>query len=360
MSKVRVGFIGAGRIADLHARGYADNPTGTLFAVADTSSGRADARADEWGADRSYEDYREMLADPDVDAVEILLPHFLHKEVAIAALEAGKHVSLQKPMGVNLEEADAIAEAAAKADVLFRVFDNFLSYEPYRFAKRLIDEGEIGDPLTFRVNVVNGNRAGGWDVPDESWEWRFDPSKSGGPPAILDHGAHLAASIYYFMGPVERVHTFNDFHDGTTRPYGGAPAMISFKFVGKFEGAQRFGSWAMTYSPDLQVPTDYYPGEEMIEIVGSRGIVWINRCSAKLLDAPPVSLYRDGKTRHFEEMEVDWGDSFRVGGEEFTNAIVNGGEIAMSAELARAVLAFQRAAILSAEEHREVAVSEMG
>ncbi|MCH8222921.1 MAG: hypothetical protein IH868_05865 [Chloroflexi bacterium] len=116
----------------------------------------------------------------------------------------------------------------------------------------------------------------------------------------------------------------------------------------------------MTYSPDLQVPTDYYPGEEMIEIVGSRGMVWINRCSAKLLDAPPVSLYRDGKTRHFEEMEVDWGDSFRVGGEEFTDAIVNGGEIAMSAELARAVLAFQRAAILSAEEHREVAVSEMG
>jgi predicted dehydrogenase len=355
MSKVRVGFIGAGRIADLHARAYANNPTGTLFAVADTSPGRAATRAGEWGADRSYADYREMVADPDVDAVEILLPHFLHREVAVAALEAGKHVSLQKPMGVNLGEADAIAGAAANADVVFRVFDNFLSYAPYRFAKRLIDEGEIGDPLSLRVNVVNGNGIGGWDVPDEAWAWRADPAQSGGPPAILDHGAHLAASIYYFMGPVERVHTFNDYHDGATRPYGGAPAMITFKF----EGAQNFGSWTMTHSPDLQIPTDYYPGEEMIEIVGSRGIVWINRCSAKLLDAPPVSLLRDGKTRHFEDMEVDWGDSFRVGGEEFTDAITNGSEIAMSAELARAVLSFQAAAMRSAEEHREVTVEEL-
>ncbi|MCH8228755.1 MAG: Gfo/Idh/MocA family oxidoreductase, partial [Chloroflexi bacterium] len=66
MPKVRVGFIGAGQIADLHARGYANNPTGTLFAVADSSPGRAEARANEWHAERSYEDYREMLADPDV------------------------------------------------------------------------------------------------------------------------------------------------------------------------------------------------------------------------------------------------------------------------------------------------------
>ncbi len=356
MSKVRVGFIGAGRIADLHARAYADNPTGELFAVADSSPGRAATRVKEWGSERAFEDYREMLADAEVDAVEILLPHFLHKDVTIAALEAGKHVSMQKPMGVDLAEADAIAEAAAKAGVVFRVFDNFLSYEPYRVAKRLIDEGEIGDPHGFRINVVSGEGVGGWEVHDEAFVWRADLAQSGGPQAILDHGAHLAASIYYFMGPVERVHTFNDLHDGTERPYVGSPLMISFKF----EGAQKFGSWSMTTSPEMHVPTDYYPGEEMIEIVGSRGIIWINRCSAKLMDAPPVSLYRDGKTRHFEDMEVDWGDSFRVGGEEFTAAIVNGGQPDMSAELARAVLAFQRAAILSAEEHREVAVKEMG
>ncbi|MCZ6538274.1 MAG: Gfo/Idh/MocA family oxidoreductase [Chloroflexi bacterium] len=360
MSKVRVGFIGAGQIADLHARAYANNPTGELFAVADSSPGRAEARAAIWHADRSYEDYREMLADPDVDAVEILLPHFLHKEVAIAALEAGKHVSLQKPMGVDLAEADAISEAAAAADVVFRVFDNFLSYEPYRVAKRLIDEGEIGDPLTFRINVVTGKGVGGWEVHDEADVWRSNPAQSGGSPAIMDLGAHMAASIYFFMGPVERVHSFSDLGLRRGSRNSGSPAMITFKFEGESEGVQRFGSWAITHAPELQIPTDYYPDDEMIEIVGTRGMIWINRCSAKLLDAPPVSLLRDGKTRHFEEMEVDWGDSFRVGGEEFTDAIANGGQVDMSAKLARAVLSFQRAAILSAEEHREVAITEMG
>ena len=360
MSKVRVGFIGAGRIADLHARGYANNPTGTLFAVADSSPGRAETRATEWHAVRSYEDYREMLADPDVDAVEILLPHFLHREVAISALEAGKHVSLQKPMGVNLHEADAICEAASKANVVFRVFDNFLSYEPYRVADEQIDEGEIGDPLTLRINGVTGKGVGGWEIHDEADLWRAIPAQSGGTPAILDLGAHMAASIYFFMGPVERVHTFSDLDINRGSLFHGSPAMITFEFEGKFDGAQRFGSWAMTHAPELEIPTDYYPDDEMIEIVGTRGIVWINRCSAKLLDAPPVSLLRDGKTRHFEDMEVDWGDSFRVGGEEFTDAIANGGQVDMSAELARAVLSFQRAAILSGEEHREVTVAEMG
>ena len=360
MSKVRVGFIGAGQIADLHARGYANNPTGTLFAVADSSPGRAEARATEWHADRSYEDYRELLADPDIDAVEILLPHFLHREVAIAALEAGKHVSLQKPMGVNLGEADAIFEAAARAGVVFRVFDNFLSYEPFRVAKRLVDEGEIGDPLTFRINVVTGKGVGGWDIHDEADLWRSDPAQSGGAPAILDLGAHMAASIYFFMGPVELVHSFSDLGSSRGSRHTGSPAMITFKFEGGPGRVQRFGSWAITDAPELQIPTDYYSDDEMIEIVGTRGIIWVNRCSAKLLDAPPVSLLRDGKTRHFEEMEVDWGDSFRVGGEEFTDAIANDVQVDMSAELARAVLSFQMATILSAQEHREVAVAELG
>jgi predicted dehydrogenase len=360
MSKVRVGFIGAGRIADLHARGYANNPTGTLFAVADSSPGRARKRASEWQADRSYEDYREMLADPDVDAVEILLPHFLHKEVAIAALEAGKHVSLQKPMGVNLGEADAIYEAAARADVVFRVFDNFLSYGPFRAAKRMIDEGEIGDPLTFRINVVTGKGVGGWEVHEEADVWRSNPAQSGGAPAILDLGAHMAASIYYFMGPVERVHSFSDLGLSRGSRHSGSPAMITFKFEGESEGVQRFGSWAITHARELQIPTDYYPDDEMMEIVGTKGIVWVNRCSGSLLDAPPVSLLRDGKTRHFEDMEVDWGDSFRVGGEEFTDAIANGTRVDMSAEHARAVLSFQMATILSGAEHREVTVAEVG
>lgn len=100
VDQVRVGIIGAGRISDLHAIEYRENPNAEIVAVADVDVEQASARARAWGCSlaRIYGDYRALLDDPRVNAVEILLPHNLHCEAAIAALDAGKHVSLQKPM----------------------------------------------------------------------------------------------------------------------------------------------------------------------------------------------------------------------------------------------------------------------
>ena len=355
MSKVRVGFIGAGRIADLHARAYEANPTGELVAIADNAPGFAAKRADEFGASKAFTDYRELLADPEIDAVEILLPHHVHAEIGIEALAAGKHVSLQKPMGITAEQADQVvcAVSGGSANRVFRVFDNFLSYPPYRLAKKLIEAGEIGDPVQIRMQGVNGNRVGGWEVSDTTWAWRMDERVGGGPPALIDHGSHFASSITNFMGPVKTVHVFNDFDTAAPGAYRGSPAAISFRFE---SGA--LGTWTMTRAKDLHIPSDYYPGDELLEIIGAHGIVWVNRCSGKLLDRPPVMLFQNGTTRSFEDVEVDWGESFRIAGMEFTDAIANGGEIGMSAERARGVLAFQFSAMCSAEEHREVNVSE--
>jgi predicted dehydrogenase len=144
MDKLRVGFIGAGRIADLHALAYQDNPEAEIYAVCDSEEEVASRRAQEWGAQRWLSDYRELLRDDAVDAVEILTPHHLHAEMTIAALEAGKHVSLQKPMSVNLSEADAMIAAAQRSGKLFRVCENFRYYPPFVKAKELLDEGAIG------------------------------------------------------------------------------------------------------------------------------------------------------------------------------------------------------------------------
>src|SRR3990172_951632 len=115
MKPLRIAFIGAGRIADLHALAYRDNPDAGLHAVCDADAAWAARRAQEWGATRSLTDYRELLADPQVDAVEVLTPHHLHAEMAVAALEAGKHVSLQKPMARTLAEADEIVAEIGRA-----------------------------------------------------------------------------------------------------------------------------------------------------------------------------------------------------------------------------------------------------
>ena len=156
MSKVRVGFIGAGRISTLHALAYDENPTGELVAIADRDEQLANEQAANWSVKSVYSDYREMLASSEIDAVEILLPHHLHLPVTLDALSAGKHVSLQKPMCLDMNEARLIVEAAEKADVTFRMVENYRTYEPYMRAKSMLKAGEIGDPIGMRVKTIHG------------------------------------------------------------------------------------------------------------------------------------------------------------------------------------------------------------
>src|SRR3972149_4587265 len=171
--------------------------------------GGAGARAarggQEWGAERSFTDYRELLSDPKLDAVEVLTPHRFHAEMSVAALAAGKHVSLQKPMARDLAEADAIVAAASRSGRVFRVFENFRYYPPYVRAKELLDAGEIGEPVSLRVKVIGGNPRYGWRVPARSWAWRLSEEESGGGPSIFDHGYHIFSIAMYFFGAVETV-----------------------------------------------------------------------------------------------------------------------------------------------------------
>jgi len=135
MEKVRLGVIGGGRIADLNILGYLDHPACEVVSVCDIDENIARTRMREWGADRYCTDYKELLADPDVDAVEILSPHRLHHPMVIDAARAGKHISVQKPFCVSLSEADEMIAAAKEAGVKLKLFENFVFYPPYRKAK---------------------------------------------------------------------------------------------------------------------------------------------------------------------------------------------------------------------------------
>jgi predicted dehydrogenase len=95
MGKIRVGFIGCGRISDLHALGYRHRPDAKIVAVTDLDTDIAEKKAKEWRASKIYDDYRKMLDDPDIDAVEILTPQKLHEQMVIEAASAGKHILIQ-------------------------------------------------------------------------------------------------------------------------------------------------------------------------------------------------------------------------------------------------------------------------
>jgi len=355
MAKLRVGLIGVGRIADLHRLGYVDNPRAELYAVCDVDEGRVQRRTREWGVNKAYTDYRRLLADRNVDAVEVITPHHLHAPMTIEALEAGKHVSVQKPMCLDVAEADAMIAAARRSGKLMRVFENFQSYPPIMKAKELLDSGAIGEPLSMRIKCTQGSPGEGWKIPQGTLAWRFDPAQSGGGRVIFDYGYHLFSIAIHLLGPVEKVFAWI-----TDRPvqHGwvlDSPAVV----IWKYRDAEKYGSYEAVTSDNILVQTKYWPEDEWIEVTGSAGFLWVNRCTSMLLDRPPLVMYRDGVTTEFSNLDSDWATSFVNGTRDFIDAIVEGRPVPLTGEQGKAVLQFCRAAQLSAREAREVRPEEI-
>jgi len=207
MEKLRVGFIGAGRISDLHAIEYLQNGRAEIVAVSDIDPAIAKKQAAAWGVtpERVFTDYHALLNLREVDLVEILLPHHLHYQATLDAAAAEKHISLQKPMAVNLIQADEMITAAKNAKVIFKVFENFIFYPPVVRAKALIDQGEIGEPLTIRIKSNAATSPNSWNVPRNAQVWRFDPATCGGGPLVFDDGHHKFSLGWFFMGLAEEV-----------------------------------------------------------------------------------------------------------------------------------------------------------
>ena len=361
MSKIRVGIIGVGRISDLHYLGYKANPKAELYAISDVNEGLLQRRVHEWGVKNAYPDYRRLLEDSKVDAVEVITPHHVHAKIGIAALEAGKHVSLQKPMAMNLTEADALIDAAKRSGKLFRVIENYRFYPPYNKAKEIIESGEIGEPLSIRIKSFSGNDRYGWDVPQGAQEWRSDPSRSGDGTIIFDHGQHIWSIAKYFMGDVEKVFAFigrtevKSHHEMRPGSLLDSPSLITWKYA----GVHKYGSWEAVHSEDLMVRSKYYPMDVWLEITGSRGILWVNRCIAGLLNKPPVEVYRDGVTTSFSDVDSDYATGFVRGVQDFVDSIIEGHEAQLTGAEARDVLRFSLAILVAGREHREVDLEEV-
>jgi len=395
MGKVRVGFIGVGGIARLHYLGYKDNPKAEVYAICDVDEQQLKRRASEWGIQRTCTDYRQLLADPNVDAVEVLTPHHLHAPIGIAALEAGKHVSMQKPMAVTAAECDALIEAAKRTGKLFRVFENFIYYPPMVRAKELLDSGAIGEPLSIRLKIVQGSMGKGWQVPYKRWGWRFDPVQGGHGRVMFDYGYHFFNLARWFLGDVEKTYSWITYRpirrelaergirliqgvdhvvgtdsapearmeEAVPTQAGDIPEewLIDSPAVAiwKYKNAEKYGSLEVITSYDLLVRSKYTPEDEWVELTGSRGFIWVNRCTSMLLDRPPVVMYRDGVTTEFSDMETDWATSFVAGVNDFVDAILQSRQPPLTGEEGKVVFQFCRAVQLSAKEGREVRLEEI-
>lgn len=345
---IRVGIVGCGRISDLHAQAYLEHPDATIVAIADPVTDNLASRGAAWGVaeESRYVDYRDLLARSDVDMVEVLVPHHLHAPIALDAMDAGKHVSLQKPMSVSLADADAMIERSARRSVVFKVFENFVFYPPIMRAKDIVDSGEIGDVLSIRIKSNAGWSPTAWEVPAAAAAWRVDPDKCGGGPLVFDDGHHKFAIAWHFLGLADRVHAFIGGADGGLD----APSVVSWIHPGA-----QVGSLEVVYSPELRLDTAHYAQDDRVEITGTRGVVWVTRGHGRLLDVPPVIVHVDGRTTGHADMATGWETSFLNSGKHFVDALRNGTAPSLTGEEGREVLAFALAAQQSARSGAPVA-----
>ena len=342
---IGIGIIGCGRISDLHVEPYLKDPRTGITAIAEVDPDLLERRGGAWQvpADRRYLDYRDLLARPDVDVVEILSPHHLHHEMTLTALAAGKHTVVQKPMAINLAQADEMLAAAATARGRFKVFENFIFYAPIRRARELIDAGEIGEPITIRLKSNPGFSPSAWEVPLAAARWRFDASRCGGGPLVFDDGHHKFAIAWYLMGPPQDVHAWIVEREVAPGAYLDAPALISWRFA---DG--RLGSFEVVHSPQLEISTRHYAQDDRVEITGTEGVIWVTRGHGQLLDEPPVILRRGGKTRTFDDMPTGWETSFAASATNFVDALTAGGPHLLTGEQGRDILSYALAAQESA------------
>ena len=351
MDKLRVGFIGTGRISDLHALAYLDDERAEIAAVCDRNLELARARGRQWDVPdhRIFSNYEDMLALEDIDLVEILLPHHLHYQATLDTAAAGKNISVQKPMALSVAQADEMIDAAKAAGVILKVYENFIFYPPVQRAKALIDNGEIGDPLTIRIKSNSGVSPTEWDVPASAQAWRLNPDECGGGPLVFDDGHHKFALGWHFMGMADAVHAWIGSTELGPDMMLDAPAIVSWKFPGN-----RYGSLEAVYSPELVLDTRHYAQDDRVEITGSKGVIWITRGHGKMMDVPPVIMYRDRRTRAFSDMPVGWEHSFINSTRHFIDAWFAGDPPQLTGEDGRDVLRFALAAQESARTGQAV------
>ena len=199
MQPLKVGILGAGGIANAHALAWQRNaPRGELVALADVTPDRASYLSDRHtdGRARVHSTMEALLADPDVDAVDICLPHHLHAEAIVAAARAGKAILCEKPLCTSLADAAVIAEALRETGVPFMAAHNQLFQPSLIEARRLLGTGLLGRPFlirsieAFQHRALRGNRTPAHLRTGESpWAWRSDPAKMGGGE-VLDTGWH--------------------------------------------------------------------------------------------------------------------------------------------------------------------------
>jgi predicted dehydrogenase len=206
MRDIGVGVIGTGFMGKAHCFAYravAGIFPGSLrpvmHSVADINGGAAEQAARQFGFLHWRTDWRALVADPGLEVVSITTPNTMHREMALAAIAAGKHVHCEKPIAPNADAARDMMQAAEAAGVVTQVGYNYIKNPMLKLARTMVAAGELGEITGFRGIHAEDYMAD----PDGPYTWRVD--SSGGAGAIADLGSHIIGMARFLLGPISHV-----------------------------------------------------------------------------------------------------------------------------------------------------------
>ncbi|HEY9593411.1 MAG TPA: Gfo/Idh/MocA family oxidoreductase [Spirochaetia bacterium] len=335
--KVGVCVIGVGRAGMIHARNFTNRISrARLAGIVDPYQPTLDAARRELERDDGYTDYRQALADPGVDAVVVVTPTALHRQVVLDAAAAGKHVLCEKPMAMDVAECDAMIDACAAAKVKLQLAFMRRFDESYQAAKQRIDAGEIGDVVLVK-SLTHG--------PSVPQEWMYDIRKSNGPLAEVN--SHDIDSVRWFVGSeIDEVYALGgNFRCPQAREkypdfYDNVAMLCRFK-----DGKQGFIDGAVSVG---------YGYDARMEIIGTKGALFVGRREQDTV----VGCSSDAGIRQtfVKTWRTLFSEAYRAEDQDFVDAILVDREPLVRGIDGRMAVAVVNAGNLSIVKHTPVCV----
>lgn len=343
MNSTRIALVGCGIISESHLRGMAANrPRCELVAVCDTDKQKAQAAAEFWLKicpdtmliPAVTTDYAGLLSAARIDALDLCLPHHLHRDMTIAALRAGKHVLCEKPLALTPEDCDLMAETAAEAKRVLMHGENMRTSPNAVTAANLVHSGRVGTVVGVQAAYAH------WQSLALNYGWRTEADKSGGGH-LIDGAIHFVDVIRHVCGDISHVHAMT----ATFRPELGASvedtAVLNFRFAAGHLG-QMFACHASRGRG----------GSSLLTVFGTGGCLTMDAYKA---DAPVLLFPQTGGVEAFS-VSNSWSNSFVTEITHFLDVIQNDAPLLATPADARENLKVILAAYESARTGQEVAI----